>query len=85
LVVNTVGLASIDQAISALKMGGRMSMVGAIDDTSGVFDHSLVMMCENNIFFGVLTGSTAAYSDYIHFIDEKNKTSDIANLWLQRS
>ena len=70
LVVNTVGLASMDQCIKALNMGGRMSMVGAVDDTSGIFSESLLMMRKNNILFGVLAGSSAAFSDYSKFIDD---------------
>lgn len=70
LVVNNVGLAAIDQSVNALNFGGRMSMVGAIDDASATFTQSLQMMRKNNIFFGVLTGSTKAFADYIRFIDE---------------
>lgn len=71
LVVNTVGLAAINSSIRALNFGGRMSMVGAMDDTTEAFTESYLMMRKNNILFGVLTASTEAFKDYINFLDEK--------------
>lgn len=68
LVVNTAGTASIGQSIDALALGGRMSLIGAMENSDQV-DNMLLLIQKNITLFGVLTGSEQAYKDYINFID----------------
>ncbi|PWD81039.1 NAD(P)-dependent alcohol dehydrogenase [Ignatzschineria ureiclastica] len=71
LVVNTAGTASMAQSINALALGGRMSMIGAMENSQEI-ENMLLMIQKNITIFGVLTGSEMAYQDYIQFIDEHN-------------
>lgn len=79
-VVNTAGLLSVNQSLCALKNGGVMSLVGAKGRSDIAPDH-LTIIRKNIILFGVLTGSHAAYQDYINFIDQNNLTIPVAAIF----
>ncbi|EJF91175.1 zinc-dependent alcohol dehydrogenase family protein [Bartonella tamiae] len=79
LVMNNAGLDSIDQAVAALKYGGVMSLVGA-KEQANIAPNLLAIIRKNITIFSVLTGSQAAYQDYIQFIDDHNVRSPIATV-----